>query len=113
MRQIINDIPNLSVITRIELLGYNTTKEANQLLIDFIDSSIVLELSEDVIKQTILIRKTHKIKIPDAIIAATSINANRILVSNNIKDFKNIENLKTVNPYRLAKIDLWYRILYL
>jgi predicted nucleic acid-binding protein len=102
MRDIINNVPNISVITRIELLGYNTTTEANQLLVDFIDASSISELSEEVILQTIMIRKKNKIKIPDAIIAATAIISNLTLVSNNSKDFKNIENLKTVNPYKLA-----------
>lgn len=102
MRQIVNEIPFISVITRIELLGFNSTIQATKLLEDFIHASTVAELSEEVILQTITIRKAHKIKTPDAIIAATCIISNRTLVSNNIKDFKNIEKLNIVNPYHLT-----------
>ncbi len=36
MNDIINRTPNISVITKIEVLSYNTTSEAYRLLLDFI-----------------------------------------------------------------------------
>ena len=55
-------------------------------------------LTKEIEKQTILIRKSNKIKLPDAIIAATAIVYNLTLVTRNIDDFKNISGLKIFNP---------------
>lgn len=41
-----------------------------QLLEDFIVATCILALGESVIQQTILLRQQHRIKLPDAIIAA-------------------------------------------
>jgi len=44
--------------------------------------------------------KSKKIKLPDAIIAATAIVNNLVIITRNEKDFKNIENLEYLNPYK-------------
>lgn len=49
--------------------------------------------------QTILIRRQYKIKLPDAIIAATALVHNLILVTRNTSDFKNIPELQLINPW--------------
>ena len=54
---------------------------------------------QNVVDKTIEICKQHKIKLPDAIIAATALVNNFTLVTRNIDDFKNIAGLKTINPY--------------
>jgi len=68
-----NNLHFLSVVNRIELLSYNGNPSEMQVLDDFIKASTVLLLTEDVILKTIEIRKQVNIKLPDAIIAATSI----------------------------------------
>lgn len=62
-------------------------------------SAFVFPINEDVVKKTIDIKRKHKIKLPDAVIAATAITYNLILVTRNTKDFDKIENLKLVNPH--------------
>ena len=99
--QLINNIPNISVITKIEVLGYKTAIEASLLLNSFVDDSAVYDLSDEIVKKTIEIRKEHKIKIPDAIIAATAMTHGLVLVSRNDKDFKIINGLEVSNPYEL------------
>jgi predicted nucleic acid-binding protein len=99
--QLINNIPNISVITKIEVLGYKTTPEASQLLNDFVDDSAVYSLSDEIVKKTIEIRKEYKIKIPDAIIAATAMTNGLVLVSRNTKDFRIINGLEVSNPHEL------------
>lgn len=99
--QVINDIPNIWVITKIEVLGFKTTPEANGLLSNFMDDSIVIGLSDDIVERTIEIRKEHKIKTPDAIIAATALINGFTLISRNIKDFKSIEGLEVFDPFCL------------
>ncbi len=58
-----------------------------------------LELTELVVKQTILLRKQNKTKLPDVIIAATAIVFDLTLITRNTNDFKNIPNLTVINPY--------------
>ncbi len=102
MNTVINNIPLISIISKIEVLGYNTSQEAHQLLLDFIGDSIVIRLSENIVNKTISLRKEYKIKIPDAIIAATAIENKMVLMTRNIKDFIKIENLVIIDPHKLA-----------
>ena len=71
--EIINDIPNVSVITQIEVLGFNSSGTTEKLLTDFFDDAFILGLTDEVVEKTIELRKAHKIKLPDAIIAATAL----------------------------------------
>ena len=61
---------------------------------------ILLPLNEATTKQTILLRRNYKkLKLGDAIVAATAIVYNLILVSRNTRDFINIKGLRVINPY--------------
>lgn len=99
MNTVINAVPNISVITKIEVLGFNTTINEYQLLTDFMDDANVIELSKEVADICIDLRKKHKIKLPDAIIAATALSVNSTLITRNSSDFKNIIGLSVINPY--------------
>lgn len=101
MNHVINGIPNISIISKIEVLGYNTTPDAYELLSGFINDSLVIGLSDDIVNQTIELRKNKKIKTPDAIIAATALVNEYSLITHNTKDFDNIQGLKVVNPYQI------------
>ena len=65
----------------------------------FIKGSLVYPLDELTILKTIEIRKVFKIKLPDAVIAATALVNGLSLISRNIKDFVNIPDLNVINPY--------------
>ena len=92
----------MSVITRIELLSWPGANENQTIVLEeFINGSLVYALDEPVIIKAIEIRKTYKIKLPDAIIAATALIYEFTLISRNTKDFKNIPGLEVVNPYEL------------
>ncbi|HEY2582888.1 MAG TPA: PIN domain-containing protein [Mucilaginibacter sp.] len=99
MNDIINDKPIISVMTQIEVLGFNNPTEVEDLLNQFIDYSLVIPLNEDIVKKTIEIRKKIKIKTPDAIIAATAIIWGYPLITRNTSDFKRIDLLKTIDPW--------------
>jgi len=101
MNQVINDIPNISVITKIEVLGYRTTPEAYKLLSGFVEDSVILGLSDEIVERTIELRKEKTIKTPDALIAATDIVNQLALISRNTKDFDKIEGLEIINPYNI------------
>ena len=88
----------VSVINQIEVLGHpSATKELN----GFFDTAKIYQLTQKIIIQTIELRKIKKIKLPDAIIAATAITHNLTLISRNIKDFKNVPGLEVIDPYSL------------
>ncbi len=90
---------HLSVINRIELLGFNGEVAEMQFLEEFISASSVLPLSEAVVRQTIDIRRTYRIKLPDAVIAATALVHGLTMISRNISDFGRINGLTCVNAH--------------
>ncbi len=98
---IIDAIPNLSVISQIELLCWNTDKDTTENVKNFIADSVILDISPDVIVHCVALRKGKKIKTPDAIIAATSLAYGYTLITNNEKDFGNIKGLKFINPHKM------------
>ncbi|MGM0582650.1 MAG: type II toxin-antitoxin system VapC family toxin [Bacteroidota bacterium] len=58
----------ISVITRMELLGWpNGSEDQINILKQFIESSKVINLEEEIIVKTIELFKFNKIKLPDAI----------------------------------------------
>lgn len=83
---------NISIITRIEFLGWAGYREKNlfENAKEFIDNAHVFALDDEVAEATVNIRQNQRIKIPDAIIAATAHVYNLALVTGNEKDFKGI-----------------------
>ena len=89
----------VSTVTYMEALGFPfQSKEEEAAVTTLCNTFERLFLTEDIEKQTILIRKNLKIKLPDAIIAATAIAHNLTLVTRNSSDFKNIFGLKIFTP---------------
>ena len=97
MDEIIDNGPIISVITQIELLGQSKVKTDK--FTPFIQASRVLGLTENVINRTIAIRKSKSIKIPDAIIAATAIENDLVLITHNVSDFYKLQNLRLLDLY--------------
>jgi predicted nucleic acid-binding protein len=97
---IINDSYYLSVISKIELLGFafpDIDKRSDTQ--NFINDGTLIVLTDNIVEQTITLRQLYKIKMPDAIIAATAIVLDYTLLSRNDKDFIQISDLKYVNPF--------------
>ena len=101
MDSVIDAVPNLSIITQIELLCWKTDIAKEQRVKDFIADSDVLDITPNVIIHCVNIRRNKKIKTPDAIIAATALAHGYTLISNNDKDFKGVKGLKYINPYSI------------
>jgi predicted nucleic acid-binding protein len=99
IRKILDSLPQVSIITEIEVLGFNMEAGMQTLLEAFFQDCRVYSLSRPIVEQTILLRKKHKIKTPDAIIAATALVHDLTIITRNSGDFEKIEGLKTVNPY--------------
>lgn len=64
----------VSVINRIELLGYHSiTPSDEQILTDFLNEMVCLPPSPAVEQKAIAIRKHHKIKLADSVVLATAL----------------------------------------
>jgi predicted nucleic acid-binding protein len=74
VNSIVDEETKISVITKIEVLGFNLQSgEDYQIVVDFFNDNMVYNLDESIINKTIELRKKYKIKLPDAIIAATAL----------------------------------------
>lgn len=90
---------SVSIISKIEVLGFNTQEYELEQLKSFIQLSSIVYINEAVADKTIEIRRMKRIKLPDAIIAATALLQNCILLSHNTTDFNKIEGLQVLDPY--------------
>lgn len=96
LEEALTDEGAYSVISKIELLGFAQSDEAQgRKLLSYL---LEIPLNSEIAEQTIQIRKAYKIKLPDAIIAATALINGFMVVSRNKKDFARISNLILINP---------------
>lgn len=97
--QIIENDVYLSFVSEIELQVWNPTNENDIITYqDFVKNSEILSINSTTISETIRIRKSYRLKLPDALIAATAIINNLILIADNDKDFLKVDSLKYFNP---------------
>ena len=89
----------ISFVSEIEMLAYTditpSEEAAARILILWVN---VLWIDEAIVSEAISIRKQTKLKLPDAIIAATALVNNLELITSNIQDFTRVKDLKIINP---------------
>ena len=101
LTNIIDKTPFISVITKIEALSWKSQNiEKENIVKIFVNFSNIIELSDNIVNKCIDIRRICRIKTPDAIIAATAIVNDMILITSD-SDFKRIPTLKIINPFNL------------
>ena len=94
--------PCISAITEIELLCWKTATEKDlEVLHQFIHDAYVIELEPSIKLKTAEIRQQYKIKLPDAIIAATALVYGLVLITRNTKDFGLVPELQVFDPHSL------------
>jgi len=92
---------NISVITHIELLSwFGLTSESVAVIESFIENTNIFQLSAEIVEKTIEIRRLKKFKLGDGIIAATALIHGCKIITRNISDFKNIDGLECIDPYK-------------
>lgn len=90
----------IASVTRIESLGFaGISPEEETAILDFIHTSPVYALDDEVIEQAIHLRQQKNMKLGDAIIAATAVVYDIPLVTRNEDDFKHIPHLDLRNPF--------------
>jgi len=89
-----------SAITRLELFGFpDLTKPEEEKLAELLKHFVEVGVDSSTVDKAITIRKATRIKVPDAIIAATAIIKECSIVTRNTEDFKGISGLNIINPY--------------
>ena len=92
---------NISIITKIEFLGWDKhTPDGLEKCNSLIRNTRIFPVNEDVADRAIEIRQGKKIKLPDAVIAATALLNNLTLATRNVDDFKDVEGLLIHNPFQ-------------
>ncbi len=83
----------ISFISEMELLGvFSISKTQKNNMQDIIDECFVIEMNVNIKQKAIQIKQKYKIKLPDAIIAATAIHYNIPFISAD-SNFKVIQEL--------------------
>ena len=88
----------ISIISKMEFLGFPFNLQEKQKAEQFVACATIRPLSDEIVQHVIDIRKEKRIKLPDAIIAATAVQYSAILVTRNTKDFNDLA-LETYNPF--------------
>lgn len=86
----------ISFITEIELLGaFSISKVKKSQLNDILNDCSIIEINSEIKATCIKIRQQYKIKIPDAIIAATAIVYKKRLITSD-RDFEKIKEIDLI-----------------
>ena len=90
---------HVSIITWIEVLVGVKTEDEQRIFRAFLSGFVIEPLTSAVAEKAVEIRKTRKIRMPDAIIWATALERGTLLVTRNTKDFpKGHPSIRS--PYR-------------
>jgi toxin FitB len=90
---------NVSVITRMEFLGFRGhTADSFEKAERFLSFDTSIGLEDTVIAKVIELRRGSSIKLPDAVIAATALVYNLTLVTRNCTDFSGC-GVSCFNPF--------------
>ena len=92
-----------STISRLKLFGFpdlkpGDEKKLKELLGCFSEFAVTAEVVDRAIEVR---RERRRIRVPDAIIAASALLMNAKLATRNIEDFKHIKGLQVVDPFKL------------
>lgn len=90
----------ISAVTRMEVLGFPfPTPEADAAATSFVNALLTYPISPEIVESVIAMRRRVRIKIPDALIAATALSRKLALVTRNGSDFAHIQGLTIVDPF--------------
>jgi len=91
----------ISIINRIELYSIIMPPSVLIAMNNFVGSVQIFALSDAIADRTIFIRQAYRLKLPDAVIAATCLENRLPVVSRNKVDFGKIDGLDIIDPYSI------------
>lgn len=101
--QIASTSPAASLISRVEALGFQRITDDERERLDTVFAWVeVLPVDDAVADAAILLRQSRRMKLGDALIAATALLYDLPLVTRNDGDFKHVPGLKLINPFQTA-----------
>ncbi|MBA3029655.1 MAG: type II toxin-antitoxin system VapC family toxin [Desulfobacteraceae bacterium] len=90
---------SISIIVSLEVLSYPFAEPEDKIVRDFLDGFRLFVFDQPIFEKTIHLRRTHNIKLPDAIIASTAHCHNLTLVTRNVSDFNGL-SIQVFNPFQ-------------
>ena len=101
IEKILEEDFNISIITKIEFLGWRFyDNESFAKAKEFIALANIINLDNKIADMAIDLRRKYNLKLGDAVIAATALFHNLILVTRDEKDFKKMEKIHIYNPFK-------------
>lgn len=100
LRHLIQNPTNaVSLISKVEVLGYHSLKEEDKILFQAVFETLhLLPVNTLIVDKAIELRQHKRMSLGDAIIAATAIVYDAELYTRNVNDFKTINDIKLTNP---------------
>ncbi len=96
---LIEKLPKVSVISKVEILGYHKLHVAEKVaLTELLGTLELIYLTPSSYEIAIQLRQQRKLTLGDALIAATCLELGYTLATRNTLDFTWIEELKVINP---------------
>jgi len=87
----------ISIITELELLAYREiSSKEEKVIAEFIAQCKIITINDTVKQETIRIRKTYGIKLPDSIIISTALYLDLPLITSDI-EFKKVDELTLIH----------------
>jgi hypothetical protein len=91
----------ISKVTLIEVLGYHLLEEHEKVKLEIVLATChQFAVDDPIIQHSIALRQQKKMSLGDAIIAATALHHQLMLVTSNETDFRWIPQLQLHNPIR-------------
>jgi predicted nucleic acid-binding protein len=88
-----------SIITEMELLSYpNLSLAEEQQIRNFLTQLLIISIDELIKSLAIALRKQYRLKLPDAIIAATAQSLSALLLTNDLK----LSSISTIQTQSLS-----------
>jgi predicted nucleic acid-binding protein len=90
----------ISVVTRIEVLGHPRVHGVVEAEVRrFLSRFAVVGLTESLVERTIVVRRAGRLKLPDAVIAATALESGETLLTHDRRGFSSVPGLRLLDPF--------------